>query len=397
MQKINSHSMLNPMKKRIYLDAAAAHPVRPAAVRAFMRALSAYGNPSAPHQEGGKAAAILEKARVDIAKETGAKPDALVFTGGATESNALAIVGHIKARMSAGAMPEELHIVYSPTQHASTIGAVKEIEAFGVRTTALVHKDNDIDWQQLQELLAEGVALITLDVVCSETGVRYATRRVRKLIDELPLAKRPVFHVDATQAPLTELMERTRLGADLITFDAQKIGGMRGIGLLVAPRNIPLIPLVAGGGQERGLRSGTPSPSLAAAFAAALIETGKKRTAFAKKAARLTNMMKELVAGMKDVVVNEGVEMAPNILNLSILGRDTDYLAALLDEAGFAVSTKSACETDAAGSRVVAALTGDAARAASTLRISLHDGVSEKDVRMFMSALHTAVTFVDAH
>lgn len=383
------------MKKRVYLDASASHPVRASAKRAFQKALKYYGNPSAPHTEGREALHILEDARTKIARECGAKPDAVVFTAGATESNALAIVGFVKARIHDGAWPEDIRVLYSPTQHASVMGAVKEAEKLGATIVPLPLSQGDIDWGKLTLTLHEGVSLITLDVVCGETGLRFDTRRVRNLIDELPVSNRPVFHVDATQAVLTENMERTRLGADLISFDAQKIGGVRGIGALIAPRHIALHPITEGGGQERGLRSGTPSPALAVAFSTALTEVSKKRASFSKRMTKLRAYLKQECLALPKVVVNEGKEHAPNILNISVLGRDTDYLSALLDEAGFAVSTKSACESDASGSRVVEALTGDALRAKSTLRISLHEGVQEKDLRAFVTALKTAVKFID--
>jgi cysteine desulfurase len=384
------------MKKRIYLDSAAAHPVRPLAQKAFVHALKAYGNPSAPHEEGREALALLEDARTAIARECGAKSDAVIFTSGATESNALAIIGHLQARIEAGAKAEDLEVLYSPTQHASVIGAVEEARALGVRTQEIPLQGFGIDVPALSAMVSRTTTLITLDVVCSETGTRFDTRAVRKIIDALPYDARPVFHVDATQAPLTEHLDRTRLGADLITFDAQKIGGVRGIGVLIAPRSIALSALSRGGGQERGLRGGTPSPALARACAVALCEASKKREAFVKKSARLTQYVRdEVERTLSQAVVNAGEEQAPNILNISFVGRDSDYLVALLNEAGFAVATKSACETDAVGSRAVTAFTHDDARATSTLRISLYDGITEKDTKAFVRALTSAVAFVD--
>lgn len=383
------------MKKRVYLDAAAAHPVRPATRRAFLKALAAYGNPSAPHEEGRQAARILEDARDRIARLTGAKSDAVIFTSGATESNALAIVGHIRARLASGVPAGELEVIYSKTQHASVIGAVEEVVRLGVKATPMPLTENGIAMDALRHLITSKTALITCDVVCSETGTRHDTRAIRRMIDEVK-GDRPVFHVDATQAPLTENMDRTRLGADLIAFDAQKIGGVRGIGALIAPRAVALLPLTPGGGQERALRSGTPSPSLAAAFALSLEHANAERESFVKRAAPLKREVCEAIrAAFPEVYVNGGEVSAPNILNISFPGRDTDYLVALLDEVGYAVSTRSSCETDADGSRVVLAYTNDAVRAASTMRISFHANTRTRDIRSFIPALITAVTFID--
>lgn len=383
------------MKTRVYFDAAAAHPVTKAAQKAFLRALKAHGNPGAPHKEGQAASRILEEARTAIARETGAKPDAVIFTSGATESNALAMVGHIKARLMEGKEPRSLRVLYSTAQHASVQGAVEELRRMGVATEEVPLQGFDIDLEKLRKMLP-GAALITLDAVCGETGARFQVQNVRRLINALAPSERPVLHVDATQAPLTENIERTRLGADLITFDAQKIGGVRGIGALIAPRGIPLLPLTEGGGQERGLRSGTPSPALARAFAVALSEARLKRRVFVKRAAKIRELLKKEIETIRDTTVNEGRDTAPNILNVSFMERDTDYLVALLDEAGFAVATKSACETDIEGSRAVLRFTGDARRAFSTLRISMHQNARRKDARRFTRALCEAVSFLDA-
>ncbi len=357
----------------IYLDAAAAHPVRPSARRAFLRALSHSGNPSSPHKEGRTALDILENARARIARILGAKADMVIFTSGATEANALAIVGHIRARIEAGSTPASLTVLYVPTQHASVLGAVEEVKKLGVHATPIPLVDGAIDMDALRALLKNPVTLITLDVVCGETGTRFDTRGVRACIDELPTPERPVFHVDATQAPLVENMERTRLGADLISFDAQKIGGIRGIGVLLSPRTIPLVPLFEGGGQERGLRSGTPSPALATALENALTSATREREAFARRAEKyITTLVSLLQKEVPGTLVNGGRKRAPHIVNVSLPQCDAEYLSALLDARGICVSTKSACESGEAGSRVVALYTGSVERATSALRISMH-------------------------
>jgi len=383
------------MKKRIYLDAAAAHPVRKDARRAFLQTLHAYGNPSAPHEEGREAARMLEKARESIAKEVGAKADAVIFTSGATESNALAIIGLVNAKRASGTPSEHITILYLPSAHASTLSAIETVRSEGVVAREIPLSGFSIDMKKLEEMLREGAHLVTLDGICSETGTRFDVRAVRTIIDSFPLSARPVIHVDATQMPLTEKIDRTRIGADLITFDAQKIGGVRGIGALIAPRAVALSPVVAGGGQERGLRGGTPSPALASSFATALRASQKEREAFSARALVFKKMIQTAVSEISGTYINEGKEQAPNILNISFVGRDTDYLCALLNEEGCAISTKSACETDTLGSRVVRSFTHDEARAASTLRISLHAKNNVSEIRKFIRALKKSIAFID--
>lgn len=384
---------------RIYLDWAAAAPVSGAAKRAFLKALSAYGNPSSAHEEGRAAKAILEGARADIARAAGAKAEHVVFTGSATEANALALEGYVRARLSEGARPEDVHVLYLPGAHASITETVEALSAIGVKTEALPLKEGNIDLVRLSKMLRPETALVSLEAVSSETGARFDTRGVRRALDEaLPTGNsRIALHVDASQLPLVESFERTRLGADLLTLDAQKVGGVRGIGCLIQAAGITLAPVIRGGGQERGLRSGTPAPALAAAFAVALTEAAGKREAFAARAREArVQLIKRLTTALPYMVVNEGTRNTPHILNISLPGRDTDYLQALLNEHGFAVSTRSACESDSEeGSRAVRALSVDAERARVTLRVSWGPDTSQRALERFAAALIKDIRFLD--
>ena len=378
-------------KRRAYLDWASAAPVSKKAQRAFERAAKADGNPSAPHAEGRAAKEILETARTAIARMAEVKTEDVIFTSGATEANNLALQGRIMALRTSGM--KQLHILYVPTAHASVIETLK---AYNVEIEALPLVDGAIDLQALKRQIRPETVLVAIDAVCGETGTRYDTRGVRRALDAKD--KGIVLHVDASQLPLVESFELTRLGADLLTLDAQKVGGVRGIGALIRRHGVSLTPIMHGGGQEHGLRPGTETPALAAGFAAALEEAKQGREAFAARTGEArARLIKTITAAIPDTLVNEGAQHAPHILNLSFPGRDTDYAAALLDQAGFAVSTKSACESDTEGSRVVLALTGDADRAASTLRISFGSTTSEKDLKRFALALIRAIRFLDAH
>lgn len=380
--------------RRTYLDFAASAPVSPPARKAFLRGLSLYGNPSSPHEDGRLAKEALEDARTRIARLLSVKPDAVIFTSGATEANSLALVGQIDALISKGRTPEDLHVLYSPNAHASTLGAMEELKERGVLVEALALCEGAIDLEHLTSQLRPQTCLVALDLVCGETGIRFASRDVRRVIDAAGVSAR--LHVDASQAPYEESCMLTRLGADTLTLDAQKVGGVRGIGVLVAPRHIELSPRMRGGGQERGLRPGTESPALALAFAAAL-ENIDTLTFSTRALSMREQFLSTLMHTIPNIVLNEGKDHVAHIVNLSLLGRDTDYLVALLSEAGFSVSTKSACATNEEGSRAVRALTGDPERAASTLRISWGPETSERDLTSFASVLISSVRFMDAN
>lgn len=379
--------------KRIYLDSAA----------------GVSANPSSPHCEGREARELLEAARIRIARLVEAKSDDVLFTSGATEANALAILGVCRAWRGEG----RPHMLYLPSAHASVVENVKLAEAESAVIEALPIKNCQVDCDALRAMLCPETILVSMDAVCGETGIVWNTRDVARTIMEvrLPLSRtsdvlhfsksdfpRPVLHVDASQAVWTEKLLRAHFGADLMTLDASKVSSVRGIGCLIAPAFLGLIPLYAGGGQERGLRPGSEAPELARTFADGLVRAVGRREDFrAAAAAARIQLVGAIRAGIPSVLVNEGASQAPHILNISLPGRDTDYLVALLDEAGFAVSTRSACESNSEeGSRAVFALFGDTARAAATLRISWGPATRARDLARFAQALARAVTFVDS-
>ncbi|KND49475.1 MAG: cysteine desulfurase [Parcubacteria bacterium C7867-008] len=382
-------------KKRTYLDWASAAPVSKRARMAFDRALAMDGNPSSPHAEGRAAKKILEDARTTIARLAEVKADGVIFTSGATEANNLALSGFVQ-ELRAKNPAQKLHLLYLPTAHSSIIETVKMLAHYGVEIEPLKLSEGSIDLQALTKQIKPETALVTVDAVCGETGIQFDTRDVRRTLDAVRAGI--VLHVDASQLPRIGPFELTRLGADLLTLDAQKVGGVRGIGALVVRHGVSLSPITHGGGQEHGLRPGTEVPALAASFAEALTETKEAYATFVTRAqADRTKLIETTSTAIPDVHINEGKQQAPHILNLSFVGRDTDYAVALLDQAGFAVSTKSACETDAEGSRVVLCVTGDSHRAASTLRISWGASTSSRDLERFATAVIRTIRFLDAH
>lgn len=381
--------------KRTYLDWAAAAPVHKRAQAAFVKSLSLFGNPSSPHEEGRAAHTLLEDARTRIARMAGVKPDAILFTAGATEANALAILGSVRANIS-----EKKHVLYLPSAHASTRGCMDMLKEEGVSVEPLVLKDGRIDLGVLASQIRPETILVALEVVCGETGTRFDTRGVRQVLNKARVEGEAKIHLhaDASQLPLVESFQLTRIASDTLTLDSQKVGGVRGIGVLVSPRQVQLASLIRGGGQERGLRPGTESAGLAAAFATALEIADAESASFSTRALSLrTRFLSDLLKDIPNFSENAGKEHVPHILNLSFKGIDTDYLCALLDEAGFAVSTRSACATNEEGSRAVLALTNDAESAASTLRVSLGPTTKEGELERFRVALVRAVRFIDAN
>lgn len=369
------------------------------------------GNPSSPHEEGRHAKEILEKARVTIARLVEVQADDVIFTSGATEANAIVILGSVRARLHLKPCTLPLHVLYLPSSHASIVENVKMLGEKGVKIEPLPIKGWRVDCEKLKELLRPETVLVAMDAVCGETGVVWNTREVASALhsNKVQPCKSPrkfhnkvepcfigtILHVDASQAPLTEKITRAHFGADTMTLDASKVGAVRGIGALIAHRTIPIEPLYRGGEQERGLRPGSESPELAEEFAAALRATTLNREKFCASAEKnRKQLIEKITTSIPNAYVNESQSQAPHILNFSFPGCDTDYLVALLDEAGFAVSTRSACETDSEdGSRAVFALTGNEERARTTLRISWGPDTSSRELSRFAKELVKAVAF----
>lgn len=375
-------------KRRTYLDIAA----------------GVSGNPSSPHEEGRKAKAMLEDARTAIARLVEVQSDDVLFTSGATESNAFAMLGHVHAlRSRAGADTagrNNMHVLYLPSSHASIVENAKLLATEGISIEPLPIKEYRVDIEKLHKLIRAQTVLVSLDAVCGETGVVWNTREVAEVLRKARPGGSPriMLHVDASQAPLTEKMTRAHFDADMLVLDASKVCPERGIGVLIAHRTIPIEPLYRGGGQERGIHPGSEAPLLAQSFVAALMDVAASRESFRASAERnRKSLIARIRKSIPNVYIQEGRAQAPNILNLALPGRDTDYLVALLDEEGFAVSTRSACETDSEeGSRAVLALTGDPERARATLRVSWGRGVNGRELTRFAQVLARAVAFIDS-
>lgn len=385
--------MFGKKNTSVYLDWASAAPVLPEALTAFLAAQEAFGNPGSPHKHGVRAKQLLEEARTTIARLAGTKSESVVFTSGASEANNLSIQGYINALAETTDLTA-LHVLYLSSAHASTVGVVEELGKLGVAIEAIALDGARIDEEAFKKQVRPETVLVVIEAVCGETGTQFDTRQVRRILNSVS-EKRIMLHVDASQLPVVGSFEHTHLGADMIVLDAQKVGGVRGIGALILPKKLPLVPLTVGGGQQQGMRPGTETPALAAAFATALVSSDKKRASFVAEALRQrTHLIADIAASFPDAVVN-GDTQAPHIVNFSFPGLDTDYLLALMDADGFSVATKSACDTDSAGSRAVLAFTADQARAASTLRISWGVSIRSADLTSFSKALLRNLRFMN--
>ncbi len=368
-------------QKRIYLDNAAATPVR-AEVRTAMQPYFAeqFGNASAIHAEGQQAAIAVADARLKIARALGIRPNEVTFTASGSESNNLALYGYVRHLHEVEQVPYgEIEIISTKIEHPSVLEVLVHLESIGVLVRYVdLSSEGVIVEASLQALISPKTRLVTFAYANSEIGtvqpVKRITRSIRKYNADHQTSIKT--HLDASQAPLWLSCQMTQLGVDMMTLDAGKCQGPKGVGVL-AGRNIQLKGIVLGGGQESGLRAGTENTAgiVGTATAIALAQSEWKTVAerVRQENALLWQHIKQHVpaAELNGSDILSDVRL-PNNLNISLPGIDSEFAVVVLDKNGIAASTKSACSGAGSGeSAVVKAITDDTTRASSTIRFSL--------------------------
>ncbi len=346
-----------------YLDANATEPLRAAARTAVLAALETLGNPSSVHRAGRAARRILEDAREAIAARFGAGAGAVVFTSGGTEADALAV--------HALAARDGRRVIVGATEHdairaAAPGAAVLPVDADGIA-----------DLDALDSLLAAGgPALVCLMLANNETGV------IQPIREAAALCRRhgALLHVDAVQAAGRIAVDLAALGADSLALSSHKLGGPQGAGaLLLAPELASIAPLIAGGGQERGRRGGTPAlPAIAGFAAAALAEPPD-----AARMAQLRDALEDEAVAAGAVRVAARAPRLANTACLALPGVRADAQVIALDLAGFAVSAGAACSSGKVSASHVLAAMGLGEMAGQAIRVSLPWNVTEADVLAF--------------
>lgn len=389
-------------KKRIYMDFASATPLHPRAMREVVRGLRLFGNPSAPHEEARAARRALEEARIKIARVLAVKPETLIVTGSGTEGNNLAVFGVIDALIRRGAKPEELHVIASGFEHPSLGDPITELARRGVAVSlAAPTAEGIITPEEIEKHLRPETVLVSVVAVQSEIGMIQPLKDIARVLEphrqgrtqkaqELaPETAFPIFHTDASQGSLFVDLSPERLGVDLASYDAQKIMGPKGVGVLYRDLSVPLVPIMRGGRQERTLRPGTENVAAALGMAEAFVRAKEGRKERALRVLRVRDYFLELLeTELPQVEVNGGVKhRIANNVNLSVPGTDGDYLAVLMDQKGIAVSPRSACINSGNPSGTVAALGKDEAAARATLRFTFAPSVTKKDAWQAVTAL----------
>jgi cysteine desulfurase len=370
---------------RIYLDNAATTRLRKE-VAELMTAVDAEGNynPSSLHAEGRRARAALDAARERIAALLGAAANEIVFTSCGTESDNLALFG------VAAASPRGAHIVASAIEHHAVTAALERLADRGYRTTELpVGRQGRIDCDGFAAALEPTTVLASVMYANNEVG----TIQPISELAAIARARGVLFHTDAIQTPNWLPIDVGGLGVDLMTLSAHKFGGPKGVGILYVRRGVPIAPVLAGGGQESGRRSGTENVSAIVATAEALALAGAGRVEQSARVSALRDCLEAgILAAVPEVRVNGAEPRLPNMLNLSFAGITAAELLIALDLAGIAVSAGSACTSGILEpSHVLAAMHTEPEWQTGAIRLSLGVSTSAVEIDRVLAILPPVV------
>ena len=404
-----------PKSKKIYLDYASATPIDIKVVALMNTIFKKYfANPSAIHELGIETSKILENSRRDISEILCARPEEIIFTGGATENNNLAVMGIVKKFQDTFLLP---HIVTTNIEHPSVMEVCKYLEDTKQAeiTYVGVEENGIIDPKKIRKALKSNTILVSIMYANNEIGTIQPIKEIAKEIRHFKkilkssflngLAERsegnrgpeknyfskfssfPFLYTDATQAINYLPINVLKLGVDMLSFNGDKIYGPKDIGVLYVKKNVPLDKIMFGGNQESGIRPGTENTASIAGLSKALEIAEKIKEKESKRLTSLRNyFIKKLLNLDKDIKLNGDLkERLPNNINISIPKIPSDLLVIELSARGIYISEKSACKSgDKKGSYVIEAISPNQN---GSLRFSLGREITKVDVDYTIKSL----------
>lgn len=374
--------------REVYLDYAAATPMDPEVMAAMLPYLSErFWNPSAPYARAREAHDDVERARGSVARLIGAQSDSIVFTAGATEANNLAFAA------------VDGHVVIDAVEHESVLACAGMHE----RRTVRVGADGLVDPAAIARAIRPDTELVSVELANGELGVVQPVREIARIVAAERARrleageKRSIYlHSDASQAAGALSVNVGSLGVDMLTLSAAKIYGPKQVGLLWASDDVRLRPLVYGGGQEAGVRSGTENVAGIVAFARALELACERRPGEARRLGALRERLREALLAELPWMVVSGPRNArrrlPGLLHVSFAGIEARRLVIALEREGVSVGTGSACAASRMRvSHVLEAIGMPRTLAEGSLRLTLGRPTTEEDVDYAAAAIVRAV------
>lgn len=379
--------------KKIYLDNSATTMICAEALEKYVEvSRECYGNPSSLHALGFESERLINKAREEICSSLGAKGATVIFTASGTEANNLAIIGRAmsKERYKRGAK-----IITTMGEHASVDAPLKLLSDMGFTVAKIPTINGEIDMQALEKELTKDVILVSIMMVNNETGALYDTAAVAKMMK----AKSPeaLLHIDATQSYLKIPFTKVKCGADMITVSSHKIEGPKGVGALLVDGSVMksrgLSPLILGGGQEGGMRSGTENvPGIAAFGEAVRIGNCLVRERYAKLTELRDYLLQRIESELPEISVTKPAIAAPHIVNITLPKIKSETMLHYLSSLGIFVSSGSACSSN--GTHASSALTAfgrSEGEADTSIRISLSHRNEKEDIDGLIDGLSSGL------
>lgn len=375
--------------KEIYLDNSATTALSQSAKAAMCRAMELSGNPSSLHAAGNRAKELLESCRKEIAATLGIRrpePGELIFTAGGSEGDTLAAIGtaYAKPRRAGG------RIITTNSEHPGMENALKALESRGFEVVRVPTKEGILDLDFLRSALNEKTFLVSLMAVNNETGAAYPIAEAFSIVKAY--REDIVTHTDAVQAYLHQPLNPKSIQADLVTVSAHKVHGPKGVGAVyvsaAARKRRDLVPVIFGGGQEAGFRSGTENLVGIAGFAAAAGEGYATLSADIQKMKDLRTDTETLLSELPVKVNRPKGDRAPHILSVTVPGIRSETLLHALSARGIFISNGSACSSHSASpSAALTAFGLSAADIGSTVRVSFSRENGKEDAEAFALAL----------
>ncbi|RUT36409.1 cysteine desulfurase [Paenibacillus zeisoli] len=373
----------------IYFDHAATTPPSEEVLRTVNEVMTRhYGNPSSLHRLGEDSDKLLRRAREVCAASLGVQSAEIIFTSGATESNNLALKGAALQYRNRGN-----HIITTAIEHPSVYECAKQLQVLGFDVTFLpVNGEGKVTAEEVMDAIRPETIMVSIMHVNNETG----SVQPIEVIGLQLMATQPkvLFHVDGVQGYGKVPISLKESGIDLYSLSAHKIRGPKGTGLLYVKEGVSLFPLLAGGGQERGMRSGTENVPSVVGMAKAVRLAGVGVQA---RMLKLNALRKQFIEGLieiPEVILHSSLEgSAPHIISFSLPGMKAEAVLHMLEEDGLMVSTKSACSSKAAEpSRILLAMGASEAAASSGIRVSLGEEHTEQHIELLLASLNKAVS-----
>lgn len=379
--------------KEIYLDNSATTPLCREAIDAMNEAMTVYGNPSSLHSAGLAAERLVTGARDAIGNALGIrmmKPGQLIFTSCGTEATNLAIRGCVYAKARRGANK----IVTTDSEHPATENTLHALESDGFRVVRISTRGGVLDMAEVDKELDGETLMVTMMMVNNETGARYDLEKVFALAKQ----RNPqvTTHCDAIQGFLKCRFTPASLGADLISISAHKVHGPKGVGALYVSADVlkqrKLVPILHGGGQEFGFRSGTENVIGIAGFGAAV---KKALPSLDESIARMASLREYALLKLSSLDVRLNVPLsaaAPHIINFTLPNIKSETMLHYLSSEGVFVSSGSACSSHSREpSRALTAFGLSANDADCSIRVSLSADNTEADIDAFIDRLHSGL------